>query len=1177
MELLKPITTQKLQTGKRLFILFALIFSTAFYNYCQAQVTDTTLNTPLTTGGNYKATHSITLAPGFSANGVNGAVTFSIVAPPLLNCVPLATAGSISQNYIQTLTPRVPLSDATQLTSQTNCAVMQTIQYTDGLGRPVQIVQVKGNNNATKDVIQPIAYDDYGREAIKYLPYADGADAAGSYRSDALTTGSGQSYFYDNPTPGVTQNVSPYAQTGYDGSPLNRVLMQGAPGAAWQLSAGHVVNTDYETNAAGNVQRYQADPGTTSGLEYQSTLENVGYYAPGDLYLTITKDENWVSGSAGTMFEYKNKDGQVVLKRVYNNDGSALSTYYVYDYRKNVAFVLPPGANPDAGSITTAVLNNFCYQYRYDGRKRLIEKKLPGKGWEYKVYNLQDEEIFNQDANEQSLQEWGFTKYDNLGRVIMSGFEKANTSTRAALQAFVTVSLSEGSFPQWETRVATGGVLGYTNNAFPNSANVVPLAINYYDDYTYPGASAVVPVNAYINTGQSLLTGSLVFTTDATASFLSASYYDNEARPTEVVSQNHLNGIDRVVNTFDFTSELTNSVRTHMANSATTTIATSYVYDHIGRKLQTKESINGATPIVLNQFVYNDIGQPYIKHLHSENNGASFLQDITNTYNERDWLRTATTSGSLFNLDLRYNTPDAGTPQFNGNISEMLYTGQHSGSKAFHYSYDALNRLTSAASGGTLDESMAYDAMGNITSLVRSGGSAASLGYNYTDVNNNPTNQLQSVTNNSAAFRTYGYDANGNATSDGGTKTISYNILNLPQTLTQGGNIITTYTYDAAGRKLRSVSASDGTWDYIGGVVYHNNAIAFIQTDEGKAIPNGSTYQYTYDLKDQLGNVRATFNENANGQAQVVQEDEYYSFGLRSPKYDNSNGNRYLYNGKELQIDLANQYDYGARFYDPVIGRWNVIDPLAEKSRRFSPYDYGVDNPIRNIDPDGMRSSRSDDETVKMLNLIDVETDKAGTALDDEPQPGDSQYTATDITGTTTPFSNGDASSDKSDPFEKNIKKEILGGGNQGGDSRVLFPNSPSLFNLIKIGEAYYTNLTYEENFYDLRIDLGHFGVLNVDLPSINMMVSARDRYGRFISMDAAKQGMASALYNSRWDVLNGYLNSNDKLDSVDAGELLIKSLNTWLNVFLKYGNAAERNPSPWIGAAKSTYINLFP
>jgi RHS repeat-associated protein len=134
-----------------------------------------------------------------------------------------------------------------------------------------------------------------------------------------------------------------------------------------------------------------------------------------------------------------------------------------------------------------------------------------------------------------------------------------------------------------------------------------------------------------------------------------------------------------------------------------------------------------------------------------------------------------------------------------------------------------------------------------------------------------------------------------------------------------------------------------------------------MMTPEGRIVNNGDDYSpsfsWEYDLKDHLGNVRVVVSPAAQaGYANVLQQTHYYPFGMRMSEISTSSGtnNRYLYNGKEMQDDFGlNMYDYGARFYDPSLGRWHSVDPLAEKYLSWSPYNYTLNNPIKYLDPDG--------------------------------------------------------------------------------------------------------------------------------------------------------------------------------------------------------------------------------
>ncbi|MGF7076227.1 DUF6443 domain-containing protein [Mucilaginibacter sp. 3215] len=1061
--------------GRFTVAIVLLLFAIAMRASAQTYIAPPATLTTAPAAGSYYSNSSITLNPNFTFTATSGSgLNFYIVAP---DCVPQTIALSANQNYILTSVPQVGgMTSAASLANRTTCELMQTVQYMDGLGRPLQTVQVKGSP-LKKDIVQPFAYDQYGREAMKYLPYA-ATTTDGSYKSDALT--GALTNFYNPGNTSATQQTNgmpntsfPFAQTAFEASPLSRVVEQGAPGTSWQLgttpdagSNSHSVRMVYTTNdqtstfstvVTGNngsriAALYTAGISATGNQSrILSRANNNATYAPNQLSVTITRNENWKSlpssdGCFNTTEEYKDKEGHVVLKRTYNIKGAAaemLSTYYVYDDLGNLCFVLPPAANPDAQgtAISQITLDNRCYQYRYDTRNRLVQKKIPGKGWEYIIYNKLDQPVATQDSVQRmkSPQEWTVTKYDAIGRTVLAGIYQHTGSTagvdiHAAIQGLV-----DNQSAQWETPVNTGN--GYTTNSWPGTM-ATPLSVNYYDSYagipSFPAAYDQTGNTAYSKQTTGLLTASKRLVLNTAGDYLwSVPYYDNKGQVIRTFSQHYVGGnallsvynYDDIQTKYNFTKQPTEAYRYHYlkdsagnAGVRTLTERNSYTYDHMSRDHRTVHQLqdgSSAAPqdsVILTRSDYNEVARLKTKRLHSKNSGTNYLQTIDYRYNPRGWLSSINNAnlnsdGGLTNNDtndkfgeeLSYDGTTTAAKQYGGNIATVVWksapiviggTTITPIKQTYNYGYDNLNRLLSSVSitstsnpkDNLYGENVTYDNMGNITGLGRydNTGTAASpvrtridsLTYTYTP-NTNLVDKIDDAATGytgNAGFKDavqtvheYTYDGNGNQTKDQnkGITGITYNLLNLPQTITKSDGSTVTYVYSAEGNKLRKILVAGGlttTTEYENGIEYDNstNTIAFIQTEEGRARKSGSTYVYEYDLKDHLGNTRVSLTPDpADGSqqtAKLLQENDYYAFGygIQSTQQTISPKNEYLYNNKELQEEIGGLYDYGARFYDPVIGRWTTVDPLAESYRTWSPFNYVQNNPARMTDPDGM-------------------------------------------------------------------------------------------------------------------------------------------------------------------------------------------------------------------------------
>jgi len=711
---------------------------------------------------------------------------------------------------------------------------------------------------------------------------------------------------------------------------------------------------------------------------------------------------------AGQGYEYEFS----IKENALHISGSGLITYAA------PIFIGTPPTTTTTYEIVTEVVEGLCYIYHYDLKNRVVEKKIPGKGWEYIVYDKLNRPVLTQNANLRLEDKWLATQYDALSRPVMTGlFWKPSYSwTRTQMQEAVNNSQNLNAF-RVTTPINTANHY-YDGLAFPGIREI--HTINYYDDYNFNEPSLVLPTSSQVYGVQvstetkSLPTGTKIRILETNKWITSVTHYDKKARSIYEASKNeYLGTLDITETKLDFTGKVleTKSLHTKNGNTPIVTVDT-FTYDRTGRLLTQKQQINNQQEQLITQNVYDELG--VLKNKYVGNTQANPLQEIDYTYNIRGWLKDindvdANNVNKLFSFKMSYDAPEivGTTALFNGNISETHWkTANDLQLRSYQYAYDALNRITKATyqSGQTLTSlpnndienyslnNISYDKNGNILSLERMGVTNATiptvdiidqLTYSY----GNHSNTLLKVTDvaDTAGFKDintpdndYMYDVNGNMTSDQNKgiipNGITYNHLNLPTTISFGNQGSISYIYDATGVKQAKIvaeSSSLTTTQYAGNFIYkidntNVETLQFFNHAEGYVEPlANNVFSYTFQFKDHLGNIRLSFedmdgNGSINPLTEIKEESNYYPFGLKHKEYNSLTIGRdhpygYGYNGeKEEQKELGlNWIDYGARNYDASLGRWFSVDNMAEEFYDWTPYKYGLDNPIKYTDPDG--------------------------------------------------------------------------------------------------------------------------------------------------------------------------------------------------------------------------------
>ena len=710
--------------------------------------------------------------------------------------VPGAYSPLSKVNYVRIWDVVKPTSNSNDLDITTGLSVARMItQYFDGLGRPIQTTIKQGSlvtGSSAVDMVTPVIYDEFGRETFKYLPFAANNTGSNTSINDGLFK---QNPFQQQAAFSATQYPAEtfyYSQTNYEPSPLNRVEKALAPGNSW-VGAGRGTESKYWLNTTVDEIRVWKVDDNPGGLASYSTP---GTYPQGELFKNVTVDER-----GNQVIEFKDKDGQVIVKKVQftatADDGNGkdhlgwLCTYYIYDDLHQLRGVIQPRGvellklnSWNLNALNGDILNEQCFRYEYDDRRRMIVKKVPGAGEVRMVYDSRDRLVLTQDANLRASNTWLFTKYDALNRPICTGkYVNASYTTQQAMQGY----LNGQSLAMYETYTPGGALPMYTlNQSFPVVTYNDILTATYYDDYGwtngvpadyrtfdnsvvtafYSPSNTIYPYPQPIevsNNTRGLVTGTIVKTLDGTKDLVTTSFYDVKGRVIQVKAENYTGACDVTTTQYSFIGQPLMTYLHHVkygTNSQRHDVLTRIDYDDLGRVLTIRKtigsSVNGLVISKAEQVIvsheYNELGQ-LKKKKQGNKPGVSgtALAGMEYAYNIRGWMLSinkdyvtgSTNNDQYFGMELGYDRNGSlgtFTPQYNGNIGGTIWKNETDQQKRkYDFGYDAVNRLTGAdytqyvsgsGASAVFDRSagidysvsnLSYDANGNTLSMQQKG------------------------------------------------------------------------------------------------------------------------------------------------------------------------------------------------------------------------------------------------------------------------------------------------------------------------------------------------------------------------------------------------------------------------------------------------------------------------